>query len=379
MIRILFITRSLNAGGAERQLIQLVKGLDKARFRITVATFYDGGGLRADLESVDKVELVSLKKRGRWDLLAFLYRLVCLIFEIKPHIVHGYMGGANQLGLIAKLVGAKVVWGIRASNVDLSRYEYGWIAALLFRVGAWLSRFCDLIIVNSHAGQHYYYAHGYDRKRMVVIPNGIDIDYFRPDREGGRRLRQEWGVPENAILIGLVARLDPMKDHPNFLRAAALLARAHEHARFVCVGSGSESIFNEMRALGEALGLESRLIWVGAHADMAAVYNAMDIVALSSFGEGFPNVIGEAMACEVLCVATDVGDSANVIADTGLIVPPRNPAALADALGSMLTLDPASLQSLGVAARMRIVREFSLQELISETTDLLIQIADQCA
>jgi glycosyltransferase involved in cell wall biosynthesis len=333
-----------------------------------------------ELESVDKVEVVSLKKRGTWDWLGFLYRLAHLIFEIKPNIVHGYLGGVNELALMGKMVGAKVVWGIRASNMDLSRYKGGWIATYVLRAGAWLSRFCDLIIVNSQAGQQYHCAHGYYGERMVVIPNGIDTDYFCSDRESGRRLRREWAVPEGAFLIGLVARLDPMKDHPNFLRAANVLAQARGDVRFVCVGSGPEPYLNDLRALSKTLGLQSRLIWAGGRTDMADVYNALDIVTLSSsFGEGFPNVIGEAMACRVPCVVTDVGDCKDVVAGTGLVVSPCNPAALAEAWEQLLTLNSADLWALGTAARKRIVQEFSSRKLAAVTAEALIRLVDRYA
>src|SRR6266511_1095274 len=128
MIRLLFLIRALNTGGAQRQLTELVKGLDKTRFAVTVATFYDGGALRSEIDDLGGVNVLSLHKRDRWDLLPFLWRLICLVREVKPQIVHGYMDVANELGLLmARMVGARAVSGLRASNMDLSRYD--WAAA----------------------------------------------------------------------------------------------------------------------------------------------------------------------------------------------------------------------------------------------------------
>jgi len=284
--------------------------------------------------------------------------------------VHGYMGGANELCLLGgRALGAKVVWGLRSSNVDFSRYD--WAARLIFRVGAWLSRWPDLIIVNSWAGQQHHVAHGYCGERMVVIPNGIDTGRYRPDREAGRRVRAEWGVAEGEALIGLVARLDPMKDHPTFLRAAALLAEEQPGVHFVCVGDGPEPYKQGLLSLAASLGLGRQLIWAGARHDMPAVYNAFDVVISSSSGEGFPNAIGEAMACGVPCVVTDVGDSARIVGKMGVVVPPKDPQALVKGfkiiLGDHIELEPYAL-------RERIIAGFSIQALVQTTEKVLIDL-----
>src|SRR5436309_2822675 len=135
MIRTILLIRSLGSGGAERQLVEVAKGLDKTRFDVSVITFYDGGGLRTEIEGIDGVRLCSLHKKGRWDVVPFLWRLARLLANVQPRIVYSYMGVSNEIALImGRLVGAKVVWGIRASNVDFSRYD--WASVLTFRVGA---------------------------------------------------------------------------------------------------------------------------------------------------------------------------------------------------------------------------------------------------
>jgi glycosyltransferase involved in cell wall biosynthesis len=371
-VAVLFLIRSLTTGGAQRQLIELVKNLDRSRVAVTVVTFYDGGALRPELERVEGVRLVSLHKRGRWDVLPFLYRLWSVVRRVKPRIIHGYMGTANELSsLMAWLQGARAVWGVRASDMDLALY--GRVPAWGFRVGAWLSRSADLIVVNSTSGMRHHVAQGYEGRRMVVVPNGIDTGRFRPDRAAGRGLRAAWGVGERERLIGLVARLDPMKDHPTLLRAAALLAGERPDVRFVCVGDGPAGYRAGLEALSGELGLGGRLIWAGPCADMVAVYNALDLATSSSaFGEGFSNAVAEGMACGVPCVVTNVGDSAAVVGDCGRTVPPKDPEALRRAWADVLRLPGDDYLDLGGRARERIVTEYGVRRLAGRTESLLL-------
>jgi len=373
MIRLFFLIRSLEFGGAERQLIELVKGLSKRGFVVTVATFYDGGALRPELEGIAGVQVLSLHKKSRWDLVPFFWRLWKTAREVKPMIFHGYMCVSNELCLLlGRLVGAKAVWGLRGSYLDLA--QYGWIARMVFRLGAWLSSFADLIIANSYAGKTHYISNGYRRQCMMVIQNGIDTERFQPNREVGQHVRDEWEVTDKQVLIGYVARLDPIKDHAGFLQAASLLAREREDVRFVCVGEGPESYRRTLHQISEQLALAERLKWIAARQDICAVYNAFDIFTSSSSGEGFPNVIGEAMACGVPCVVTDVGDSACIVGDTGLVVPPKDPEALYNGWKRILALSQSDRELLGKTSRARIVAEFSVNQLVERTQTVLEEL-----
>jgi glycosyltransferase involved in cell wall biosynthesis len=369
--RVLFLVGALDRGGAQRQLILLVTGLDRTRFAPSVVTIYDGGVLRAEMASVDNVRVHSLRKAGRWDVLPPLWRLWQIVRNERPAIVHGYMGMANLLALVfGKLAGARTVWGIRASDVDFSFYDR--FSAGVFKVSRWLSRFPDLIIVNSHTGLRHHIAHGYRGSRMHVIPNGFDTLRFLPDPEARRRMRSAWGIAEHEPLLGVVARLDPMKDHPTFLHAAAQLAQERPDVRFVCVGDGQTQYRKELQDLANALGLRQRLVWAGEIDDPSAVQNALDIATSSSaFGEGSSNAIGEAMACGVPCVVTAVGDSAILVGATGLIIPPGTPDALVNAWKHLLALSPAERAALGQAARKRIISEYSAERLIQRTETAL--------
>jgi glycosyltransferase involved in cell wall biosynthesis len=207
---------------------------------------------------------------------------------------------------------------------------------------------------------------------MVVISNSIDTERFQPDSEAGPKVRSEWGISPNTILIGLVGRLNPMKDHPTFLKAAALLSKEMEDVHFVCVGVGEEKYAKELYQLTDDLGISEKIIWAGGRSDMPAVFNAVNIACSSSSdGEGFPNVVGEAMACGVPCVVTDVGDSAWIVRDKGVVVPLKNPEALKTGINDLIekaNLDNYNRQEI----RQVIVEQFSVRQLVLKTKAALL-------
>lgn len=379
--RILLLIPSLEAGGAERQLIALAKALNDWGMAITVATFYAGGRLWSELAGHKEVVVLSLgKKPGVWNLPMFVLRLWQLVRTVRPDVIHGYMsGGPNELTLVmGKVSGARTVWGLRASDVDTA--VYGRLSSVIFRVGATLSKWPDLIIVNSEAGRRHHLANGYRGDRMRVIRNGIDTSRFRPDPAAGPEYRREWGITPGAQVIGLVARIDPMKDHPTFLEAAALMVRRRPETRFVCVGSGPRAQCEYLLVRTRALGLENHVVWSQERSDLERLYNAFDLAtSASAFGEGFSNALGEAMSCGVPCVATDVGDAAIIVGPTGAIVPPRDPVALADAWERMLSLAPHARRTLGQEARTRMVERFSLAVFARDSVDALSTLCGQRA
>jgi glycosyltransferase involved in cell wall biosynthesis len=373
MIRLLILIRRLEAGGAERQLIELIKALDRSQFAVTVVTYYEGGELAAEARALAGVNLVSLNKTGRWDSVGFFLRLCATVRSVRPHIVYGYMSIANELALLAgRWFGARVVWGLRASNMDFTHYDAPQL--VMFRVGALLSPLADTIIVNSEAGRAYYARSAYRNRHMVVVHNGIDSQRFHPDRAAGERVRAAWGLGSHERVVGVVARLDPMKDHATFLRAAALVQRDRPGTRFVCVGGAGQPAYRDhLRSLAAELGLSSCLLWTGVRTDMCEVYNALDVLVMSScWGEGFPNVVGEAMACGVPCVVTAVGDSAHIVGDTGVVVPPRDPEALARGIVALVNEEPGGAR--GKAAHDRIEQLFSTARLAEATAALLQQL-----
>jgi glycosyltransferase involved in cell wall biosynthesis len=370
-VRLLFCTRSLAYGGAERQLAVLAAGLKRRGHDVRVLTLYAGGPIADELARAG-VPVDSVGKQGRWNLIGPLVRLWRVARRRRPEIIHGYLTDANllALGLRAASPGCRVVWGIRASALDPDVYD--WLTHGLWRVACRLARRADLIIANSEAGRADHVRCGYPPDRTVVIPNGIDAERFRPDPIARQAVRAEWGVAEGDPLVGLVGRLDPMKQHSTFLEAAALVASDRASPRFVCLGDGPPEYGQAVLDQARGLGLAERLRLEPARPDIARCYPALDLlVSASAFGEGFSNVLGEAMACGVPCVATDVGDAETVIGDTGLVVPPRDPAMLAR--GIMTMLDRLN-QPGRPDPRARILAEYSVGQLVDRTEEALLEL-----
>jgi len=372
-IRLVFLTRDLAIGGSQRQLVTLAKGLDRSIFEVTVLCLYGQGELIRELTNAG-VPVISLEKSGRWDMARFYPLLVTVLRKLKPDILHSYLTVQNLLTVLVKpaIRATRMVWGVRASYVDMSQFD--WLSKSTWWLESRLSRFAHLIIFNSNAGRDYHLAGGFNGSRVAVIPNGVDTWRFTADRASGSRLRASWRVPEGSLLIGIVGRLDPMKDHETFLRAAGILARSRSDARFVCIGGGPERYTSDLRILADELGLQEKVIWTGflLH-DMPAAYNALDICCSSSYSEGTSNAIAEAMACGVPCVATDVGDSKLIVGETGILVPPKNPDALSAgwvAMAERMSENP----HLSHIVRERIESRLSLAALVRKTSEILLDL-----
>lgn len=364
---VLLLCRSLDVGGTERQIVALAKRSHLQGHRVAVAIFYPNGALASDLYAAG-VTVFDLNKSGRWDVLPFLFRLMRLVRTWKPKTIYSFLGGPNILTVCIKpfLRGVAIVWGVRASRVDLHRYD--WLLRASYRIECQLSRFASLIICNSIAGLEYAAAHGFPRKKMIVIPNGIDTETFKPDPGARWRIRRDWGIADSEILVGLVARLDPMKDHATFLYAAAMVATRRPNIRFVCVGDGPSFFTIQLHRLGAELGLAEKLTWAGMCRDAPAVFSALDIAVSSSCGEGFSNVIAEAMACGAPCVVTDVGDSKAIVDQLGIVVNPGSPAELCDGIDRMVErLTPA----VRGAVRASIVNRFNTEIMVTATLNAL--------
>jgi glycosyltransferase involved in cell wall biosynthesis len=370
MIRLAFIIRSLDYGGAERQLVTLAKALDQKRFDTTILTLYAGGRLEKELAD-SGVTLVSLGKRGRWDLPLFLGRLAYHLRQIRPDVIHSYLDIPNLLAAAAKpfCSSPAIIWGVRSSDLDLNNYD--WLRRWSSLLERKLARFPDRIIVNSHVGQRHLLSKGFSAEKLALIHNGFDTDYFRPHEETRITVRREWGIADHEILIGMVARFDPVKDHATFLRAALLVSEARSDVRFICVGDGPRDYGRRLQEMAAELALSEKISWAGMRSDMRNLYNAFDIHVSSSRSEGFPNVVGEAMSCAVPCVVTEAGDAAVVVGDTGFVSPSGNPRALAASLMSCIESDR---KDLGLKARQRIEEHWSIRRLAEETERVILAL-----
>lgn len=364
-MRVLFVIRSLARGGAEQQLTTLARGLAARGHAVAIATFYDHNPLAAAVEGSD-VEVHSLGKRGRWDVIGFFRRFLRFVRAFRPDVVHPYLSAQNVTVTLCKpLLGAPIVWGVRSGAGDLSRYDR--MTAWFYRHEGRFARFADAVIANSESGRRHAIAIGYPAEKITVIPNGIDSARFRPDAHLRAEMRAEWHVPESVTLVGVVARFDAMKDHDTFLRAAAIVAaQARDEVRFVLIGTGEQP---SLAALARELGIAERVRMVALGGDVVAMANALDVAVSSSYMfEGFSNAVAEAMACGTPAVVTDVGDSRLIVADDRFVVPPRQPELLAKAILRMLEALPEKRGTV----RERIVTEFGVEKLVDRTERLLL-------
>ncbi len=365
-MRIMLLCRSLDIGGTQRQIVELARGLQNRGHRVTVVTFYDGGALRPLLDSA-KVPSISLGKSGRWDLLRFLWRFRRVVRHVRPEVVYSFLAVPNLMALIAPLFGrgTRVAWGIRASKLDLSRY--GGLLAWSYRIERRFAGFADVIIANSVAGATDARAAFHPAARLDVVPNGIDTIRFRPDPEAGAGQRAAWDVTPQERLVGLVGRLDPMKGISVFLAAAAQL-KADPLLVFAVIGDGPAENGATLRREAERLGLADRMLWRPPGPEVTALYNALDVlVSPSLFGEGFSNVIAEAMACGTPVVATTVGDAATIVGSCGTVVEPGDPVALAVAIRRELSRSADDR----AASRRHIEATYSTAALAEATERLL--------
>lgn len=305
-----------------------------------------------------------------------LIRLARHLHRCRPAIVQTWMDHSNLIGGLAARLAcrARVLWGVHHSNHDHSKPStirtVGLCAKLSRRLPA-------QVVCCSRHSRMLYAKRGFAEEKLTVIPNGFDTQLFRPDPQARQLLRQELGLGSETPLIGLVARYDPVKDHASFLDAAAHLGRRRSEVHFLLCGNKVDTANTALTSQIESLGLANRCHLLGPRRDVAIVQAALDIAVSSSISEAFPLTLGEAMSCGVPCVATDVGDSAFIIGETGRIVPPRDPAALADAWNELLAMQPQQRERLGTGARDRVCRLFDLTAVTRQYEALYERLANE--
>jgi glycosyltransferase involved in cell wall biosynthesis len=382
MINVLHLTSSFGlGGGAEKNLLRLVCHMDRSAFHNTVVTMTDiiadrdYERLRSQLAGTE-VPVYSLGMRRGRPTVAGTARLFRIIRHARPVILQSWMYHADLLGLlVARIAGVpSVAWNLRCSSMDMKHYR--WLSGLVLRILIPLSPLPEVVIANSESGIQAHKALGYAPRRWLYIPNSLNLDEFKPDPEARIQVRRELGLPEDATLIGLVARYHPMKDHANFVHAMNLVAAEDPAVRFVLVGKGAEPNNAELMRLVRATGVADRFHLVGHTLDVGRFTTSFDLACSSSrFGEGTSNSLAEAMACAVPCVATDVGDSRFIVHDTGRVVPPGDAPALAGVCRELLGISVQERHRLGLAARDRARALFSVDSVVAQYQSLYKELA----
>jgi glycosyltransferase involved in cell wall biosynthesis len=328
-VNVVLLIRSLHVGGAERQLVELARGLQGAGHSVAVAVFYREGAFLPLLEQAG-VKIYALGKRSRWHLIGPLLRLVHILKERKAQVIYSFMPAENMVALVAGWLAGNVpvAWRIAIANLDAM--IYGRVALAMYWVEDALMRCPACIISNSEAA---VLQHGLKQRSNVhVVPNGIDTDELKPDLLAGREWRRKNGIHDRALVVAQVGRVDPMKRVDLFLSAAAIATDKGLAATFAVIGPAIESHKQQLQSSNAARTLAGSLRWIGAQKDRRSMFNGVDCVISSSDAEGFSNVLAEAMACGCTVIATDVGDNRRMIDDMGVVVPKGSAAALAAAM-----------------------------------------------
>ena len=359
-MKIVFIITNLATGGAETMLLKLLQHLHRTRFQPTVISLIGLGEISPRIQALGIPVHTLGMSRGLPGPLAFL-RLVRLLRQLQPDVVHTWMYHADLMGgLAARLTDCrKVIWGIHQSNLsrELNKRSTLQVVKLCARLSAWVPA---QIISCSTRAKEVHATVGYRADKLHVIPNGFELDRFTPDAAARASVRAELGVAADTPLVGLIARYDSQKNHPGFVEAAALVAAQLPHVHFVLTGKDVDAANQVLQAAIVQHGLQERMHLLGRRDDVPRLMAALDVLASSSHGEAFPNVLGEAMACGVPCAVTDVGDSADIVGSTGRVVPAGDMQGLARELLALLLLPPAQRATLGQQARQRVQDQYEI-------------------
>ncbi len=359
---VLHVITDLDRGGAEAMLVRLVVAAQqRGSVNNVVISLLDGGPHVNRLrEAGIEVHSLGLDRFSR--LPSAFIKLVRLMRRVRPDLVMTWLYHADLIGTLAAMASGvgvrRVIWNVRCSNLDFTRCA--WTTRRIVSVLSWLSPLPRLVSVNSKAGRRAHETLGYRPQGWMLLPNGLDLEEYRPDGRDRVLVRSELGLDATTFAVGVIARADPQKDHATLLEAAKLVSARCPHIRFVLVGRNTDGLprLDRVMALGE-------------RPDIPRLLRGMDVVVLSSaYGEGTPNVLAEAMATGVPCVTTDVGDAAVLVEDSGLIISPRNPEELAGAIETLVSEAEQARSLRGQRARETILRWHSLEHAATKYDEL---------
>lgn len=376
--KIIHIITGLGTGGAEMVLYRLLQACDRTVYEPSVITLIGEEAILSTQIAALDIPVYSLGLAQGNVATTGILHLIRLLRKIRPAIIQGWMYHGNFAAQMAQtaLPGTHVIWGVHHSLYNLS-YEKPLTAAIV-RVSAALSRLPAQIVYVSHTSQRQHRALGFYAGRDCVIPNGFDTTAFTPSHEARIKVRSELGLPMDTLLIGNIGRYHPQKDHANFLRSAALLNVTHPDIHFLLAGPGVHRQNDTLHQLIMTLGLKTRVHLLGERHDAPNLMASLDILTSSSaYGESLSLVVGEAMACGIPCVVTDLGDNQRMLGAAGIMIPPQDSAALARAWSQLIAAGPESRRALGTLARIRIQRDYSIEGMVHQYESLYGSLVTQ--
>jgi glycosyltransferase involved in cell wall biosynthesis len=358
MRRLLHTIDTLGPGGAETVCVELADGVDRSRFRSSVAVIREGWIHDTMLARGLDTSIIRMRP-GPLDV-SYMWRLAMLARRQRVELIQSHLLTANlYCGVVARLLGIPAVATFHGM-VDISPTDR-WADLKLRIITANVSR---LVFVSEALRRHFVQAHALLDRRTVVIHNGIDERHYRP--EPHHALRAELGFDESTVIVGAVGNVRPAKGYDDLLRVAALLRDDYPHIRFVVAGEQTEPLYGELVARRRELGLEDRVSFLGFQTDIATLLNGIDLYLSTSISEGLPLTTLQAMACGLAVVTTRSGGTEEIITDgqDGVLLPVGDPVAAARAVAS-LAGSSAQRTRLGMAGRETVVRRFTLRRMTS--------------
>ncbi len=364
MKKIVHIITGLNNGGAETMLYKLLQNIDASEYQCFVVSMLDKGVMGKKIESLG-ISVLPLNMNKKYNILTAFFKTRKLCKDAE--MIQSWMYHANLWAFFSSLgLHKKIIWGIRRGELSPSTDK----KTTLFtaKVGAWIShRISTIVYCAENSKKFHEEKYCYAEKNSVVIPNGFELEKYKRSETSRAMIRNQLGIDDEKIVIALVGRYHVVKGHKNFCKALGLLAgKTKKEIHILFVGYGNTKTNSELMALIRENYLESRVSCMGARDDIPDLLSATDFLVSASYTEAFSNVIGEAMSCEVPCVVTDVGDSAGIVGNTGIVVPNNEPTVLANGIMEMISKDKAEREMLGKKARTRIQELFEIKVVSSK-------------
>ena len=367
-MKILHIITALGDGGAEHTLYKICK-YDNENEHVVISLKGPDKYYRLLKKLGIKVYYLNIKFYS----INKFFTLTSLINSLKPNIVQTWLIHADLIGgVAAKIIGIKnIIWNVRYTNIVLGKSKI--TSVFIVKILSYLSFFIpNFIIVVSKKAKKIYGTEGYDKKKFVYIPNGYDFSILKSDQSQRKNFRKKFKVNKKTLLIGNVARYDPKKDHANLLKALALLKLKNRDFLCILVGTNINKSNSELTSLIKELKLSHKIKLLGKKNNISQIMNGIDIyIQSSSYGEGFPNVVAEAMSCGTPCIVTNVGDASHIVGKNGWVVPPNNEIKLARTIDSISDkIGSKKWNMISEDARMKIKDKFSIKKMISSYNKL---------
>ena len=365
---------SLNIGGAERMLVKIAKNDAFAGDKITVVTLIEKGILAGELVGKNHrvISLGLTKNPLTW---LKVVKLVGIIRRHQPDVIHSWLYQSDIVaGIVTRFcANCSVIWSLRQSNLTKEHNKF--TTRLCMRLCAIMSRYWpDAIVSNAYNAMLTHINIGYAANKIVIIPNGFDLSQSSRDASAAAKIREEFGIGHDVLMVSMIGRFDSQKNHVGFFRAVRIILNALPDTNFCFAGVGVTTDNPAINKMIHDNNIDKKkLHLLGQRNDIRAILSATDVLVLPSDGEAFPNVVGEAMACEVPCVVTDVGDCAEIVGKTGRVVPVGDMLKFADEVIGMLSKSKLQRRALGRAARLRVKVCYNIDNVAKTYRDLYIR------